>query len=234
MKEAPILDRPYERLEKSGAESLSNSELLAIIIKNGTRGNNCVDIAKNLLSIKKGGLEGFEYLKKVSIDELKTFKGIGRVKAIQIKAILELSKRIASENVNKDIKITSPKAIYDLVKGELEDEEVELLKLVLLNKKNIVKSIVTVCKGAQSRAVISMKEILNEPLKQMAAACVIVHNHPSGVPDPSKEDILLTSKAVEAFGMFDIELLDHIVVGKNKYISIRETNSDIFIRRNLL
>ena len=208
---------------------------MAIIIKSGTKGINCLDIAKKLLSVKKDGLVGFEYLKMVSLDELMTFRGIGQVKAIQIKALLEISKRISRLNDNYKIKITSPKDIYNLIRYELEDEEVELLKLVLLNRKNIVKSIVTVCKGSQSRAAISMKEILNEPLKQMAAACIMVHNHPSGEPEPSKQDISLTSKVKEMMDMFEIELLDHIVIGKGKYISIKELNSDIFIgRRNLL
>lgn len=214
-----------------GAAKLTDSELLAIIIKTGTKDNNCLELAKSLLSQNYTGLSGFSYLSNASIEELKKIKGIGRVKAIQIKAVMEISKRINKCSQEAIRKITSPIDIYNLLKNELEDEQVELIKVVILNKKNIVKSMITISKGAQDKAVVGVKELLVEPLKQMASSIIIVHNHPSGDPTPSKQDINFTKVMCERCSMFDIEVLDHIIIGKNKYVSIKELDNSIFQER---
>ncbi len=214
-----------------GAGKLTDSELLAIIIKTGTKDNNCLELAKSLLSPNHTGLSGFSYLSNASIEELKKIKGIGRVKAIQIKTILEIAKRINKGSQETIKKITSPIDIYNLLKHELEDEQVELIKVVILNKKNIVKSMITISKGTQDRAVVGIKELLVEPLKQMASSIIIVHNHPSGDPSPSKQDINFTRVMCERCDMFDIKVLDHIIIGKNKYVSIRELDNSIFQER---
>ena len=211
-----------------GAEALTDSELLAIVIKTGTKEISCVDIAKKLLSINDSGISGFRYIDNISMDELKSFKGIGRVKAIQIKAVLEIAKRISKLPQDRVNKITCPKDVYTLLRKEMEDSPVEMLKIVILNTKNVVKSVVNVSRGAQNKAIIGIKEILYEPLKQMAASIVIVHNHPSGDASPSKQDIDFTKRVITGIKMFDIELLDHIVIGNNEYTSIREKNSSIF------
>ncbi len=125
-------------------------------------------------------------------------------------------------------RINCPKDVYNLLSKEMEDKNVEMLKTIILNNKNIVKSVVTVSIGAQSKAVIGLKEILFEPLKQMASSIIIVHNHPSGESSPSRQDIAFTKKILDGIKVFDIELLDHIVIGKNEYTSIKETNSSIF------
>lgn len=231
--QVPFLDRPYEKLEKNGVESLSDSELLAIIIKTGTKEKNCVEIAKEIMSKKENELEGFEYLYSCSLSELNMFNGIGRVKAIQIKAVLEIAKRIKYKT--KDIKkIISPRNIYDLLKLELEDAKVEIMKVVSLNNKNIIKSINTISIGGVTKVGAGMKEILSEPIKQMAAAIVIVHNHPSGDSTPSKADINLTMKINDYANIFDIKLIDHIIIGKNSYTSIKEINPELLERRKLL
>lgn len=228
IKDTPIEDRPYEKLQLYGAEYLSDSELLAIIIKSGTKEVSSLKLAQILLSENSSGLSSFKYLDTISIEQLKSFKGIGTVKAIQIKAVIEIAKRISKVPKEKISKINCPKDVYDLLSKEMEDKNVEMLKTVILNNKNVVKSVVTVSIGAQSKAVIGLKEILFEPLKQMASSIIIVHNHPSGDSSPSRQDIAFTKKILDGIKVFDIELLDHIVIGKNEYTSIKEKNSSIF------
>ena len=222
------MDRPYEKLEILGAELLSDSELLAIIIKSGTKEKNCLELAKILLAKNSSGLSGFKYIDSLSIDELKKIKGIGRVKAIQIKAVMEIAKRISKLPKDKVTKITSPKDVYDLLSKDMENRQVEELRVIILNTKNVVKSVVTISIGAQSKAVIGAKELLNEPLKQMAASIIIVHNHPSGDSKPSRQDIEFTRKICSSAKIFDIEVLDHIIIGNNEYSSIREIDSSVF------
>ncbi len=227
------MDRPYEKFEKYGAEFLSDSELLAIIIKTGTKDKNCVEISKDIMGIKDNGLEGFEYLYSCSIEELKCFKGIGRVKGIQIKAALEIAKRIKYQT--KHIKkIISPKDVYNLLRLELEDSKVEIMKVISLNNRNEIKAISTISIGGVTKVSVGMKEVLVEPIKQMATSIVLVHNHPSGDPSPSKADINLTSKINDYANIFDIAVIDHIVIGRDKYISIKEKNPSLLERGRLL
>ena len=189
---------------------------------------NCLDIAQTILSKNDSGISGFKYLDSISMDELRAFKGIGKVKAIQIKAVLEIAKRIAKFPKGKITKITCPKDVYQLLCKEMEDKPIEMLKVIILNNKNIVKSVAGVATGSQNKAIIGIKEILYEPLKQMASSIIIVHNHPSGDSTPSKQDIDFTKRICSCIKMFDIELLDHIVIGNNEYTSIREKNNNIF------
>lgn len=233
IKEVPYLDRPYEKFEKHGAGILTDSELLAIIIKSGTRQINSVEVAKILLSKKENGLEGFNYLEKTSIQELMTYKGIGKVKAIQIKAALEIAKRY-NQKPNKKIKITSPIDVYNLLKLDLQDLEVETIKTIILDTKSNVKSIVTISLGALNSSCLTLKEFLQEPIKQMASSIILVHNHPSGDTVPSKADIQITSKIVENVRVFDIDLKDHIIIGKTGYTSIREVNPEIFLKGRII
>lgn len=207
---------------------LSDSELLAIIIKSGTKEISSLKLAQALLSKNNSGLSSFNYLDKISIEELKSFKGIGRVKAIQIKAVLEISKRMANKEKTRINKITCPKDVYDLLSKEMENKEIETIKVIILNNKNIVKSIVTVSVGMQNSACVGVKELLYEPLKQMASSIIIVHNHPSGDSTPSRQDISFTKRIIEGVKIFEIDVLDHIVIGKNEYTSIKEINSSIF------
>ena len=141
---------------------------------------------------------------------------------------MEIAKRISKVSKEDVKKIICPKDINDLLGRELSGKQVEYLKVVILNNKNVVKSIVTVSIGGQSKASVGIKELLYEPLKQMAASIIIVHNHPSGDSKPSRQDINFTEKAIYAARTFDISVLDHIVIGNDEYTSIRETNSNIF------
>ena len=221
----PLNDRPYEKLELVGPSNLTNSELLAIIIKTGTKKYSCLEIARNILKeSKKIEMNDIEYLSKLSLQELKQYEGIGRVKAIQIKATIELAKRIGKIS-NFDIsknKITSPKDVFNLVSSTYCFEKQECLKTIILNKRNIILSIVTNAIGSNDSINISLKEIFSEPIKQMAHAIILVHNHPSGTLSPSKQDINFTNKVSEMCKIFNVTLLDHIIIANNKYISLKE------------
>lgn len=220
----PLNDRPYEKMELFGAENLTNSELLAIIIKTGTRENNCLELAQNILygNSNMYDISDFEYLNNLSIEELKMFNGIGRVKAIQIKAVLELAKRINDTYKKKKLKISSPKDVYDLLSKSFIGMKQECLKTLLLNKNNTVISTVKNSIGNNDRIHIGLKEIFSEPIKQMANSIILVHNHPSGTLVPSKEDINFTKKVIECSELFNIQVLDHIIITNDGYVSLKE------------
>lgn len=220
----PLDDRPYEKLELIGENNLTNSELLAIIIKTGTKKYNCLEIAQNILKTKENisKISDLEYLTNLSLEELKSYEGIGRVKAIQIKAMIELSKRIASMYVIDKKSITSPKDVFNLLRKEFIGKKQEVLKTIILNKKNTIISVITNAIGNNDNISIGIKEMLSEPIKQMANSIILVHNHPSGNLKPSKADILFTKKINENAKQFDITLLDHIIVSDKGYISLKE------------
>lgn len=222
----PLDDRPYEKLELIGENNLTNSELLAIIIKTGTKKYNCLEIAQNILKTKENisKISDLEYLTNLSLEELKSYEGIGRVKAIQIKAMIELSKRIASMYVIDKKSITSPKDVFNLLRKEFIGKKQEVLKTIILNKKNTIISVITNAIGNNDNISIGIKDMLSEPIKQMANSIILVHNHPSGNLKPSKADILFTKKINENAKQFDITLLDHIIVSDKGYISLKEIN----------
>ena len=221
MKELPMSERPYEKLEMFGAQALTNSELLAIIIKTGTKDETSVMLAQKILNLKNNNnKEDLRFLQDISIRDLMTIKGIGKVKAMQIKAIGELTKRLSKPINNIKIKIKSPGDIADLFMQELRYEKKEIMKLVILNSKNIIQKIVNISLGATNSVSVEPKEILLEAIKCQAARIILIHNHPSGDPTPSKDDYRFTDKIYECTDLMGIELLDHIVIGDGKYESI--------------
>lgn len=235
IKNLPYSDRPYEKLERYGAHMLTDTELLAIIIKSGNKDLNCVDVARIILGKHENGLSGFNYLAEASLTELTKLPSIGKVKAIQLKAVIEIAKRINSNNLNiNKVKVTSPKAIYDIVGVDMKEKKIEEVKVVLLDNRSCVKSIVTVSLGATNKSIVSPKEIFSEPIKQLATSIVIVHNHPSGDTTPSRQDIILTRKIIDYANIFDIKVLDHIIIGSNGYTSMKETNSELFLGGRIL
>ncbi len=230
IKQIPLEDRPYEKFEKLGAGLLTDAELLAIIIKNGSKGFNSLDMARSILASHKNGLSSFKYLKEASLEELMKIQGIGKVKAIQLKTVVELAVRINDEfDKEKKIKITSPQDVFRLLRKDLADLKTEQVKVVILDNKNYVKSVVTISSGATNKSVISAKEVLSEPIKQLATGIILVHNHPSGDTTPSRQDILLTRKIADYSKIFDIDLCDHVIIGRTGYTSLKETNSEIFL-----
>ena len=224
MKELPVSERPYEKLELYGAENLTNSELLAIIIKSWTKENTALDLAKKVLSLNDStNKEDISFLQEISIVDYMKIKGIGKVKAIQLQAVSELAKRINKPINKENIKIKESKDVAKLLMSELRYEKREKVKLILLNSKNIVVKIKDISYGGSNFAMIEPKEVLNEAIKLQAPKIILVHNHPSGDVTPSKADFNITDRIYEASEILGIKLLDHIIIGDNKYESILRT-----------
>ena len=220
MKELPISERPYEKLEMYGANSLSNAELLAIIIKTGTKEESSVTIAQKILNLNEDRKNNLKFLQDISINELTKIKGIGKIKAIQLKAVSELTKRMSRPITNNKIKITCRQDVANLLIDEIKNEKRELVKVLILNSKNIIIKILDVSYGSSNLAIVTPKDILAEVIKMEAPKIILVHNHPSGDPLPSKADMAFTDRLIEASKLLGVELLDHIVIGHDSYESI--------------
>ncbi len=220
IKQLPETERPYEKMELYGETALSNAELIAIIIKTGTKDESSVTIAQKLLSINTNSENNLDFLKEMTIEELMNIKGIGKVKAIQLKALGELAKRISTPSNYKKIKIKTPEDIARLLMEEMRLEKQEHVKLVILNNKNEIVKIKKIAQGGINSVNMSMREMLVEPIKIQAPKIILIHNHPSGDSTPSKADIEITERLFEVSQLFDIELLDHIVIGNGNFTSI--------------
>ena len=221
IKELPETERPYEKLELYGEQVLSNAELLAIIIKSGTKEKTSIEMANEILNLNKNHNKGdINFLRDISLKELMNLKGIGRVKAIQIKAICELATRMSKPSNYKNIKIKNPKDVSELLMNDLRFEKREIAKIVLLNNKNDILKIMDVAIGSGNFSNLNIRYILSETVKMNAPKIILVHNHPSGDPTPSKSDLIVTKRLKDAAQLIDIELLDHIVIGNMRYKSI--------------
>ena len=220
MKELPISERPYEKLEMYGENALSNAELIAIIIKTGTREESSISIAQKILALEKNGENNLRFLQNISIEEFMSIKGIGKVKAIQLKAICELTKRMSKPLDTSQVQINSPKDVAELLTDEMKFEKREIVKALILNSKNVIIKIVDVCFGGTNSAILKPKDVLQEVIKIGAPKIILVHNHPSGDPTPSKSDFEFTERMVQASSIMGIELLDHIVIGDYGFTSI--------------
>ena len=220
IKELPITERPYEKLEMYGAEMLSNAELLAIIIKTGTCKETSVEVAQKILNLSiNSDKDDLRFLQELSIKEFMSIKGIGKVKAIQLKAICELTKRISKPISNK-IKIKNTNDVAKLLMDELKYARQEIAKVIILNSKNIVLKIVNISLGSTNFACIEPREVLSEAIKMQAPKIILVHNHPSGDSKPSKEDFKITDRIYECACMMGIKLLDHVIIGDGNFESI--------------
>lgn len=222
MKELPEMERPYEKLELYGEKVLSNAELLAIIIKTGNREESSLEVAQKILNLDNTKNGDLSFLQNVSIEELMKIKGIGKVKAIQLKAICELSIRMSRPANYKKIVIKSSKDIAELLINEMRFQKIEIVKIIVLNSNNEIIAIKNISIGIEKFASLGVKDILLEPMKLGAPKFVLVHNHPSGNPKPSDIDIEFTELLSELSGFLGIELLDHLVIGDLKYKSVCE------------
>ena len=220
IKQLPETERPYEKMELYGETALSNAELIAIIIKTGTKEESSVTIAQKLLSINQTSKNNLDFLKEMTIEELMNIKGIGKAKAIQLKAVAELAKRISVPSNYQKIKINRPEDIARLLMEEMRLEKQEHVKLIILNNKNEIIKIKKIAQGGINSVNMSMREILVEPIRIQAPKMILIHNHPSGDSTPSKVDIQITQRLFEVAQLFDIELLDHIVIGNGNFTSI--------------
>ena len=220
IKQLPETERPYEKMELYGENALSNAELLAIIIKTGTKEESSVTIAQKLLSLNQNSKHNLDFLKEMTIEEFMKIKGIGKVKAIQLKAVGELAKRMSTPANYQKIKIKKPEDIARLLMEEMRLEKQEHVKLIILNNKNEIIKIKKIAQGGINSVNMSMREILVEPIKMQAPRMILIHNHPSGDSTPSKADIQITERLFRVAQLFDIELLDHIVIGNGNFTSI--------------
>lgn len=216
----PLSERPYEKLELYGESFLSNSELLAIIIGSGTKDETSISLAQKVLNLNGLTSNNLRFLQSISISELTKLRGIGKVKAIRLKALGEITKRM-EKPIKNELFINSSKDVANLLMPEMRFEKKEIVKLIMLNVKNKILKIINVSLGSTNYAIIEPKDILVEPIKIEAPKIILVHNHPSGNPKPSIEDINITNRLYSCSKMLGIELLDHIVIGDGVYESIK-------------
>lgn len=218
LKDLPPEIRPRERLIRDGERSLSDHELLAIILRTGTKDETALELAQRLI-YHFGGLQG---LCRCSLAELAKVKGVGMAKACQIKAAIEIGRRAFENSRSEKITIHSPSDVARLVMSQMRYLDREHLKAILLNSRNVVLDIVTVSVGTLNASLAHPRECFKEAVRQSAAAVVFVHNHPSGDPSPSPEDISLTHQLVEAGKVLGIEVLDHVIIGDGTFVSLKE------------
>lgn len=220
IKKLPESERPYEKAQMYGIESLSNAELLAIIIKTGTKEKTSVQLAQELLAINTENKENIQFLNDLTISELTQIKGIGTIKAIQIQALCEINKRMSKPIDKLNISVRSSKDLANLFMQELSNCKREKVKVIMLNTKCILLRVMEVATGGTNNVSIAPKDILAEAIKIGAPKIAVVHNHPSGNPEPSTEDIEFTETLDKASKILGIELLDHVVVAGYKFFSV--------------
>ncbi|MDU5107227.1 MULTISPECIES: RadC family protein [unclassified Clostridium] len=215
----PEEERPVEKLLINGPESLSNPELLAVILRTGTRGENIISLSTRIIS-EFNGLDG---LLDAGINEITSIKGVKNIKASQIMAIGELVRRINKLNIIRSGKIiSSPSDIASHIMKEMVVLKQEVLKLIMLDTKNNIIGIKDVFKGSLNTSIVHPREIFKEAIKKSSSSIIICHNHPSGDPTPSKEDINITIRLKECSKIMGIDLLDHLIIGKDQYVSLKE------------
>jgi DNA repair protein RadC len=210
-------DRPRERLAALGPEVISNAELIAILLRSGIAGKNAVQMAQEIL-LQHGGLEG---LHKISYEELCNMRGIGPAKAAQLKAAIELGRRLSLGNASDQPVINSPEDAAALVLYEMGALESEHLRVMILDTRNKLIKISEVYRGSLNSSFIRIGEIFRDAIRTNAASIIVVHNHPSGDPTPSPEDVAVTREIVDAGKLLDLEVLDHIIIGKNRFVSLK-------------
>ena len=216
--ELPASEQPRERLRESGSASLSNSELLAIILRTGTAAENVLGLATRMLT-RFGGLTG---LARASFSELCSERGMGQAKSAQLKAALELGRRLSSTQPEERAVIRSPEDVANLLMADMSVLDQEQLRVLHLTSKNHVISIFEVYKGNVNTSLIRPSELFREAVRENCPAIIVVHNHPSGDPEPSREDISVTEQIVAAGRVLNIEVLDHIIIGRQRYESLKE------------
>jgi len=218
IRDLPLDMRPRERMLYAGANALSTTELLAIILRAGLPGENVLRLAERALS-QFGGLPG---IAQASFEELRTVRGIGDAKAVEIKAALELGRRLLAAAPQERPQVRNPTDIANLLMLEMSLLEQEHLRVVMLDTKNFVSRIHTVYAGSLNTAVVRIAEVFREPVRANSASIILVHNHPSGDPTPSPEDVNVTELIAEAGKLLDVDVLDHLIIGRNRFVSLKE------------
>ncbi|HRS21088.1 MAG TPA: DNA repair protein RadC [Clostridia bacterium] len=218
IKDLPEEERPRERLTRYGASVLSNAELLAILLRTGTKEESAISLAHRILVQE----QGLRYLADINVEQLSAINGIGKAKAAQIKAAIELGKRLAAFEPGADKPLKCPQDVAALLMEEMRYLKKEHMKLVLLNVKCNLISVEEISVGSLNASIVHPREVFNPAIRKSSASIIMVHNHPSGDPAPSSEDISITARIAEAGKLIGIELVDHIIIGDGKYISMKE------------
>ena len=211
-------ERPRERLARLGAQSLANAELIAILLRVGVPGENAVQVGQRLLQ-HFGGLSG---LHRADFQEVCAQHGLGAAKASQIKAAIELGRRLALESPEERPSIHSPQDAADLLMYEMGALEQEHLRVLLLDTRNRVLHIEEVYQGSLNSSQVRVGELFKAAIRRNAAAIIVAHNHPSGDPSPSPDDIAITRAIVQAGKLLDVDVLDHVVIGRGRFVSLKE------------
>ena len=218
IKELPSREQPRERLQIFGPAALADAELLAILLRTGYKGHNVLQLAQRILQ----EFQGWTGLQRASFEELCATHGLGTAKAAQIKAALEIGRRLLLATPEQRIQITTPADVVSLLQIEMSHLEQEHLRTIILNTKNHVLKIETITVGTVNSTGVRIAEVFREAIRLNAAAIIVAHNHPSGDPSPSPEDILITKQLIQAGELLDIEVLDHLIIGQGRWVSMRE------------
>lgn len=220
----PEEERPRERLMRSGAESLSTAELIAIILGSGSKSKPILQLSHEIIT-RFGGLQ---QLAEATLTELLEIKGIGIAKAIQLKAALNLGMRVSRQAITAKYRIEHPSHAYQLLREEMENEKRELFVVVLQDVKGYVICHEIVSIGILSQTLVHPREVFYPAIRHKAASIIVAHNHPSGDPTPSPQDIEITKTLVEASRLMSIPLQDHLIIGQQCFISLRQQQGFIF------
>ena len=224
IKDMAAKDRPRERLVLEGADALSNAELIAILLRTGLKGYSAIHIAQQLLA-KFGTLDG---LARAPLEELRQVKGVGRDKAVTLKAAFTLARKMAAEMRAEAPLLDTPERIADLLREESRPQDVEQFRVVLLNTRRRLIGLETISQGTLDTLLVHPREVFKRAIAANASAVVLVHNHPSGDPTPSEADIKVTRDLIRAGQLLKIEVLDHVIIGRSTverqkdYVSLRE------------
>lgn len=218
IKSIPVDDRPQEKLLKYGANNLSNSELIAVILRTGSKEENVVKLAQRILN---EGDKGLRNIAEGTIEKFKSFRGISDVKAAQLMAVAEISKRISTLKIEK-IKISSPSDAAVVMMEEMRYYKKEYFKIILLDTKNNIKKVSEISVGSLNSSIVHPREVFSEAVVNSASSIILVHNHPSGESEPSHEDINLTNRLDECGKILGIKVLDHIIIGDGVFYSFKE------------
>lgn len=218
LRDVPNEERPRERMMQYGAQALSNAELLAILLRTGTVQESAVHLAQRLLA-QSGGLRS---LVDMSLQQLTEIKGIGAAKGLQIQAGIELGRRLARSGMNEVVAVRSPEDVSGLLMEEMRYLQKEHFVCLFLNTKNHIIGQETLSMGSLNAAIVHPREVFRAAIKRSSASIICVHNHPSGDPTPSSEDVALTRRLMEAGEIIGIDVLDHIVIGDRRYVSLKE------------
>ena len=218
VRDLPKPERPRERLQRFGPEALSAQELLALVVGRGIPKKSVMNIAQELIT-KFGNVKA---IGQATIEELSQIKGIGLAKAAQIKASFELGRREELEPELKSFDIKDPEAVVKAIRASIKDKAKEHFKLILLNPRNKIIGISTISIGTLNTSLVHPREVFKDAIMHSAASVVLAHNHPSGDPEPSEDDITITKRLMEAGKILGIEVMDHIIIAKNGFLSFKE------------